>query len=89
MCSNYFEAASEAAAAFFDALCVAFFDDFIFLTTGAEAGAEAASAAKAPTAKVETIRAARSLVILKYLKWLKLLARQGVAAFKRIALSSG
>ena len=59
MSSNYFEAASEAAAAFFEA----FFSAFIFLAIGAEAGAEAASAAKAPTAKVETIRAARSLVI--------------------------
>ena len=60
---DYFEAAAEAAGAFFSALCSA----FIFLA-GAEAGAEAASAAKAPTAKVETIRAARSLVILRYLK---------------------
>ena len=66
------------------ALCSA----FIFLA-GAEAGAEAASAAKAPTAKVEMIRAARSLVILRYLKELELLARQGVAALKRIPLSSG
>ena len=56
---------------------------------GAEAGAEAASAAKAPTAKVETIRAARSLVILSTLNKLKLLSRQGIAALKRIALSSG
>ena len=59
MFEDYFEAAAEAAGAFFSALT--------FLA-GAEAGAEAASAAKAPTAKVETIRAARSLVILRYLK---------------------
>jgi hypothetical protein len=56
---DYFEAAAEAAAAFFSALCSV----FAFL-----AGAEAASAAKAPTAKVEMIRAARSLVILRYLR---------------------
>ena len=58
---DYFEAAAEAAGAFFSALCAAFL-------AGAEAAPEAASAAKAPTANMETIRAARSLVILRYLK---------------------